>query len=96
MSSPATGYSAIFPAATAAGQLLLAIQDRLAPGGVFVTRMALLPGAFEAARWTWTALAEQFRRGYIGEAEFGLTLRLFGFFRRFYDVESAMLDCAGV
>mgnify|MGYP001061618962 FL=1 len=25
-----------------------------------------------------------------------MTLRLFGFFRRFYDVESAMLDCAGV
>jgi hypothetical protein len=80
----------------AAGQLLQAIQDRLAPGGVFVTRMALVPKAFEAARWTWTALAEQFRAGDIGEAEFGLTLRLFGFFRRFYDVESAMLDCAGV
>ncbi len=80
----------------AAGQLLRAIHDHLAPGGVFVTRMALVPEAFEEARWTWTALAEQFRAGDIGEAEFGLTLRLFGFFRRFYDVESAMLDCAGV
>lgn len=80
----------------AAGQLLQAIQDRLAPGGVFVTRMALVSGVFEAARWTWSAPAERFRAGDIGEAEFGLTLRLFGFFRRFFDVESAILDCAGV
>jgi len=58
--------------------------------------MALVTGVFEAARWTWSALAEQFRAGDIGEAEFGLTLRLFGFFRRFFDVESAILDCAGV
>jgi hypothetical protein len=80
----------------AAGQLLRAIQDHLAPGGVFITRMALVPTAFEATRWSWRMLAEQFRRGCIGEAEFGLTLRLFGFFRQFYDVESAILDCAGV
>jgi hypothetical protein len=79
-----------------AGLLLRAIEAHLAPGGVFVTRMALVPEAFEAVRWTWTALAAQFRAGDIGEAEFGLTLRLFGFFRRFYDVESAILDCAGV
>ena len=80
----------------AAGHLLQAIQDRLAPGGVFVTRMALVPEPFEAMRWEWMTLAEQFRRGCIGEAEFGLTLRLFGFFRNFYDLESAILDCAGV
>ncbi|MCU0809896.1 MAG: class I SAM-dependent methyltransferase [Thiobacillaceae bacterium] len=80
----------------AAGQLLQLIHERLAPGGVFVTRMALVPESFEAMRWEWATLAEQFRAGQIGAAEFGLTLRLFGFFRRFYDVESAILDCAGV
>lgn len=84
------------PGRDAARSLLQAIDRSLAPGGVFVSRMALVPQGFEAARWEWPELAAQLRAGRIGEAEFGLTLRLFGFFRRFYDAESATLDCAAV
>ena len=41
-----------------AGLLLQAFEARLAPGGVFVARMALVPEPFEAMRWEWTTLAE--------------------------------------
>ncbi len=84
------------PGYDAARSLLQAIERSLAPGGVFVTRMALVPKGFEAVQWDWSTLVAQFRAGHIGEAEFGLTLRLFGFFRRFYDAEGAILDCAAV
>ena len=76
--------------------LLRVIESKLAPGGVFVSRMALVPRGLEAMRWEWPALVAQFRAGRIGEAEFGLTLRLFGFFRQFYDAETTSLDCAAV
>lgn len=80
----------------AARSLLQAIESKLAPGGVFVSRMALVPREFEPMRWQWPNLVAQFRAGHIGEAEFGLTLRLFGFFSQFHDAGMGSLDCGAV
>ena len=41
-----------------AGLLLQAFEARLAPGGVFVARMALVPEPLEAMRSEWKTLAE--------------------------------------
>ncbi|WP_027503493.1 class I SAM-dependent methyltransferase [Rhodococcus sp. UNC363MFTsu5.1] len=72
------------------------IRRALRPGGVFVTRMAVVPPGFRAADWEFETLLARFRDNEIDEAEFSLSARLFGFFEKAYDSASSILDNARV
>jgi hypothetical protein len=72
--------------------LLEAIRSMLAPGGRFVTRMALIPRDFDPVYHGADALLRRFRDGRIDEAEFGFGTRLVGHYRCCYDPGTFILD----
>lgn len=72
--------------------LLRILWGLLEPQGRLVTRMAYIPGGFEAGRHTADKLLQRFRGGEIDEAEFGFGMRLVGHLDSCYDHASHMLD----
>ncbi|MFC7447940.1 class I SAM-dependent methyltransferase [Rhodococcus daqingensis] len=100
---PAT-FSAVFgdgifgnvPSGDDCLELVDLIRRALCPGGVFVTRMAVVPPGFRAPDWEFQTLLRRFRDTEIDEAEFSLSARLFGYFEKAYDSTSSMLDNARV
>jgi hypothetical protein len=72
------------------------IRRALCPGGVFVTRMAVVPTGFRASDWEFETLLARFRDTEIDDAEFSLGARLFGFYEKAYDGASSILDSARV
>lgn len=73
-------------------KLLGLIKEALKSGGVFATRMALIPKGFNPDNERWELLRDRFRRHSIDAAEFGLGVRLIGHYGCCYDAERFMLD----
>jgi hypothetical protein len=82
------------PDAASHRALLRAIRATLAPGGRFVTRMAMIPHGFDPASHRAVALRGRFRAGRIDEAEFGFATRLVGHYETCYDPATFRLDNA--
>lgn len=77
-----------------ASELLGLVRQRLAAGGLFVSRVTLMPGNFRSRSWRLESLLKGLRNREIGECDFGLTSRLISQADSCYDAESEMLDCA--
>jgi len=73
--------------------LLKSIREILSDGGSFITRQCLMPDdVMSNEKWNKTALIENFRKGIIDEAEFGLSMRLHGYADLAYKKDTALLD----
>lgn len=90
----ADGVFGNLPDLPAHARLLESISAALAPGGRFVTRMALIPEQFNPAEYSADRLLAQFRAGELDEAEFGFGMRLVGHHALFYDTSRHLLDNA--
>ncbi len=73
--------------------LLKSIRTMLSGTGSFITRQCLMPDdVITNIDYHKSSLIENFRKGILDEAEFGLSMRLHGYAEQVYDKETALLN----